>query len=116
MYLPKLTAAIPLAAILYFATPDPSFISRAFAVLGLRSHTIEYNILFLACAVALSCLVDEAYRYGPNEVKKRMVLWYYDLGSDESESRPDTGSSTSSVSTSTLANALGSSRIGRAGQ
>lgn len=112
-YLPKITAAIPLAAILYFAAPDPSWISRAAAMFGLRSHTIEYNILFLACAVALSCLIDEAYRYGPNELKRRMVVWYYDLGSEGSESPSDTGSSTPSASPSIAASGLVSSRTGR---
>lgn len=111
MYLPKLTAAIPFIAILYFAKPDPSFVSRLFSMVGLETHGYSFNLVFIAAAFALSCIIDEMYRYGPNDLKKKVLEWYYSLGlPDDVDAPSSTGSSTSAAPTG--AN-LSNSRLGR---
>lgn len=112
MYLPQITAAIPFIALLWAGKPEPSTTQEILHYFGLNAYKVGFELTTLVIFALLSCLIDECYRNGPNEVQKALKK-YFRADTDGLSPLAPSGAPTSSFCTTPLTSSLpaSSSRV-----
>lgn len=72
MYIPRFTAAVILAGLIWLVRPEPSTAQKIFNVAGLNAYNIGFDLTALVILGGVACLIDECYRFGPNELQKKL--------------------------------------------
>lgn len=68
MYLPQVTAIPIFIAIIWLCTPDPTFLAKCLAAVGIQPTATTFSVMHLLMTALIACAIDEVRIRGPKEL------------------------------------------------